>query len=431
MTTYYEKNQLRANPSKTQVCAFHLRNREAKRDLNKVWNGTRLSNTTTPVYLGIHLDRTLCYKTHIEKTKMKVNARNNIIRKLANSKWGCKASTLKPSCLALCYSAAEYACSVWARSTHAHKLNPALHDCCRIISGCLKPTNLDSVHLLAGIAPPHIRRTVACRMERTRQMTGARHQLFHHQPAASRLKSRKSFMRTVTPLDSSASSSRLGLWKDSLTDVPASVKMGLEVAESLPVGSGEDWLCWRALNRLRTGVGRAKTVMRRLGYLDDAQSVDCDCGEPQTMGHLLSCRLLDEACTADDLATVRERAKACARKWEKIVWRTRKKKNVVIRVIRSDIENITDVRCGVIHSGCVIVSTSGSESFWDRPSWKPVWLQAVVVLFPSVFGGSCLASWIRLIGSLPSSSKQPVPFWRGCQAFCCMVREKHSCASWL
>ena len=69
----------------------------------------------------------------------------------------------------------------------------------------------------------------------------------------------------------------------------------------------------------------AKTVMRRWGYLDDAQSVDCDCGEPQTMAHFLSCRLLDEACTADDLATVTERAKACARKWEKIVWRTRKK----------------------------------------------------------------------------------------------------------
>ena len=71
--------------------------------------------------------------------------------------------------------------------------------------------------------------------------------------------------------------------------------------------------------RLRTGVGRAKTTMRRWGYLDDAQSVDCDCGEPQTMAHLLSCRLLDEACTADDLATVTERAKACARKWENIV----------------------------------------------------------------------------------------------------------------
>ena len=94
-----------------------------------------------------------------------------------------------------------------------------------------------------------------------------------------------------------------------------SVKMGLEVAESLPAGSGEDWLGWRA----RTGVGRAKTVMRRWGCLDDAQSVDCDCVEPQTMAHTLSCRLLDEACTADDLVTVTERAKACARKWEKIV----------------------------------------------------------------------------------------------------------------
>ena len=138
--------RLRANPSKAQVCAFHLRNREAKRELNVVWNGIRLSNTTT-VYLGIHLDRTLCYKMHTEKTNMKVNARNNIIRKLANSKWGCKATTLRPSCLALCYSAAEYACPVWATSTHAHTLKPALHDCCRIISGCLKPTNLDSVHI--------------------------------------------------------------------------------------------------------------------------------------------------------------------------------------------------------------------------------------------------------------------------------------------
>ena len=106
---------------------------------------------------------------------MKVNARYNIIRKLANSKWGCKISTLRPSCLALCYSAAEYACPVWISSTPARKLNPALHVCCRIISACLKPTDLDSVHLLAGIASPHIRRIVACRMERTRQTTEARH----------------------------------------------------------------------------------------------------------------------------------------------------------------------------------------------------------------------------------------------------------------
>ena len=33
LTPYYEENHFRANPSKTQVCAFHLRNREANRQL--------------------------------------------------------------------------------------------------------------------------------------------------------------------------------------------------------------------------------------------------------------------------------------------------------------------------------------------------------------------------------------------------------------
>ena len=75
-------------------------------------------------------------------------------------------------------------------------------------------------------------------------------------------------------------------------------------------------------------MGRAKTVMRRWGYLDDAQSVDCDCGELQTMAHLHSCRLLDEACTADDLATVRELAIACARKWGKCVKDTKEEGHI-------------------------------------------------------------------------------------------------------
>ncbi len=153
------------------------------------------------MHLGIHFDRTLSYKVHTHKTKMKVNARNNIIRKLANSQWGFRASTLRTSCLALCYSAVEYACPVWARSRHANMFNPALHKCCRNITGCFKPANVTSIQLLAGIAPPHIRRTVASRVERQRQTTQISHQLYDHVPSAGRLTSRNSFMHTVTPLD--------------------------------------------------------------------------------------------------------------------------------------------------------------------------------------------------------------------------------------
>ena len=177
------------------MCAFHLRNRE----VNVTWNSTRLDNTSTPVYLGVHLDKTLSYKIHICSTKQKVNARN-IIRKLANSKWGSRAPTLRSSGIALYYSAAEYTCAVWARSTHANMLNSALHDCYSMITGCLKPTNIDSLHLLAGLAPRDIRRTVACRTERSRQVADTKHQLHSYISAMSRLKSRKGFLSFTKPL---------------------------------------------------------------------------------------------------------------------------------------------------------------------------------------------------------------------------------------
>ena len=110
LTPYYEENQLRANPSKTQVCAFHLWNREANHKLNVSWYGSLLGNCNHPVYLGVTLDRCISFKTHVEKTKAKVCARNNIISKLTGTIWGASPATLQSTALALCYSSAEYVC---------------------------------------------------------------------------------------------------------------------------------------------------------------------------------------------------------------------------------------------------------------------------------------------------------------------------------
>ena len=96
---------------------------------------------------------------------MKVTTRNNLLKKLANSKWGTNARTIRTTALALCYSTAEYAAPVWARSSHANKLNPVLNQACRSITGCLKPTNVEDLYLIAGIAPPDIRSKVCARVE--------------------------------------------------------------------------------------------------------------------------------------------------------------------------------------------------------------------------------------------------------------------------
>ena len=67
---YYERNHLRANPDKTQTCAFHLKNREASRKLNITWYNKHLEHIPNPVYLGVTLDRTLSYKGHIHVSQM-------------------------------------------------------------------------------------------------------------------------------------------------------------------------------------------------------------------------------------------------------------------------------------------------------------------------------------------------------------------------
>ena len=109
---YYERNHWRANPDKTQACAFHLKNREPSRKLNITWYNKHLEHIPNPVYLGVTLDRTLSYKEHIHKLKYKTSTQNNILRKLSNTKWGAKPATIKTTALALCYTTAEYAIPV-------------------------------------------------------------------------------------------------------------------------------------------------------------------------------------------------------------------------------------------------------------------------------------------------------------------------------
>ena len=176
LTQYYRSNNLRANPDKPQVTAFHTRNKEAKRTLKVKWNRTDLENTPHPKYLGDTRDRTISYKQHIHNTKMKVATRNNLLRRLFSSK-GTNASTLRTTALALSYSVAKYVVPIWARSVHAYKLDSELNSACRAITGCLKPTNVEKLYLLSGIAQPSIRRDKCAIVEKAKQETNKSHSL--------------------------------------------------------------------------------------------------------------------------------------------------------------------------------------------------------------------------------------------------------------
>ena len=68
------------------------------------------------------------------------------------------------------------------------------------------------------------------------------------------------------------------------------------------------------------------------------------------MAHLLSSRLLDEACTADDLATVTERPMACARKWEKLCEGHERRRPYILNLFRNSCVSFPIVVIWTLHS---------------------------------------------------------------------------------
>ena len=180
LTNYYANNFLIANLGKTLVCAFHLNNHTADKQLNITWNGQVLENDHFPKYLGVTLDRTLSFAKHAQNVKAKVAARNKILGKLVNSTWGADPKTLRTTALALSYSTAEYASLVWARSCHAKKIDPELNNACRIVTGQLRPTPLPLLYRTAGIAPPQTRREMQARTHKHSQENDKRHPIFDH-----------------------------------------------------------------------------------------------------------------------------------------------------------------------------------------------------------------------------------------------------------
>ena len=130
--------------------AFHLNNRETKREFKIFNNGKLLPYCPTPTYLGVKLDRSLTFRHHLEALRKKLSTRVTLLRRLAGSGWGARAKTLRTAALSLVYSTAEYCAPVWCRSVHTRLIDSALNDALRIVTGCLRPTPTDYLPILAA-----------------------------------------------------------------------------------------------------------------------------------------------------------------------------------------------------------------------------------------------------------------------------------------
>lgn len=125
------------------------------------------------------------------------------------------------------------------------------------------------------------------------------------QPAAQRLKSRRSFLRSQEEFNKF--SSRVDLWKATKD------QYWLKPAEELASDHKEIWAVWQSLNRLCIGTARSRGTLNKWRYL--VTSAYSECGDLQTTTLLYTCPLCPTQCTLEDLMIAQQNEINVARCW--------------------------------------------------------------------------------------------------------------------
>jgi len=185
-------------------------------------------------------------------------------------------------------STAEYCAPVWCRSAHTCLTDPAINDALRIVTGCLRPTAAD-------IQPTELRRKEAtlslarCAMERGHLLHSAL--ICPSSANARRLKWRHPFVSAAQQLISLSDNNICAAqwadhqWNAEWADSPTRPRIFIPDTGKYPTVATLQRRAWVRLNRLRTGVGRFRSCLYKLGM---AFSAACECGaEEQTVDHVV------------------------------------------------------------------------------------------------------------------------------------------------
>ena len=298
LSAYLQTWRLKLSHTKTVTAAFHLNNREAKRELKVYSNGRLLPFCPTPTYLGVKLDRLLTFRHRLAALRKKLSSRVTLLRRLVGSGWGAGAKTLRIATLSLVYSTAEYCVSVWCRSAHTHLIDSVLNDALHMVTGCLHLTPMDHLPVLSGIQPAELRRMGATLSLAYHGSLDPDHILYGLLSGSSdtrqvRLRSRCLFVPAVRNLLDNLA--RLGIhvsewtnhkWKTEYCENASRLHAFVPETGARPVGMGLPRAAWVKLNRLQTGVGRFHLSMHKWSL---TPLPNCECGaSEQTADHVLT-----------------------------------------------------------------------------------------------------------------------------------------------
>jgi len=152
-----EQVKLRLNPKKCSAIKFTGR-KQNNETLPVFLDGEQLKSNSTVKYLGVWLDSKLSFKPHLEAMARKCMHRLTEVKKFAKLYWGTDPKFLATFIKKAIEPAIYYGSACLLKSVHLTSnltlLHRAVRKCGIFISGCLRTTPYNSVHLLSGLRDP-------------------------------------------------------------------------------------------------------------------------------------------------------------------------------------------------------------------------------------------------------------------------------------
>ena len=73
LNEWLRANKISLNANKTEIIIFKRKNKKIEKKLNFRVSGQKINTTTTVKYLGVHLNDSLTWNTHLENLLPKLN----------------------------------------------------------------------------------------------------------------------------------------------------------------------------------------------------------------------------------------------------------------------------------------------------------------------------------------------------------------------
>jgi ribonuclease HI len=168
---------LNLSAPKCTSTVFTLNSREAGYEVSLNIGGTPVPHLSTPVFLGITLDRTLTFRPHVDSLAARLGSRLQALKALSGRTWGQEESTLRMMYTATVQSTIGYGSGTYAsfaKPTTLDVMNRCINRGARIITGLHKATPVGPLRAEAGV--PTIEEIGYCRaaaqLERAARVQG-------------------------------------------------------------------------------------------------------------------------------------------------------------------------------------------------------------------------------------------------------------------